>query len=201
MQFLRGAFILLLLIGLPTAAIMGDADRLSRLWSVDAARQTTVADEKAEANEPHDLQLPPIGEQPFVAPEPPVDETATPAVFPKLRSPPDSSAAEPQGRPLRSALYRPSAEDKISIRRVLADSDALHMVNSGTLDDLSHQLRSIGARSYRMVDDQGAYLFVCELAPERPGKTPLRFEARSSEKAAAMRDVIAQVQQWQRSRR
>ena len=197
MQYVRGAFILSLLIGLPTLAIVGDMNQLMAAFTNQpGSRRKVVA---VNGPNPEPKQETP-GEDAADAETPQTDPSDLPSVFPKMkRQAEEANDAEIEsrsGRSLRSAVYRPRADANANdIRRKLAEKN-MQQPAEKSIEEMAQQLQTMGALSYRMDDENGLFTFTCEFPPQGSEGNPVRFQSQSEVGSSAVRNVLAQARTW-----
>ena len=192
MQLLRWMVIVILLLGLPTLAVLGDVPQVTRLWSSDENPPTVAADIPAsggsESNEDGGNEEPE---------EPGRYRRLGPGVFPKRKE-----LDLPIGKSLRPAIYRPLAtDDRSDIRRVLAKTSGKTSSATRSITELEAELQALGVRRYHMDEAGGTFSFMCEFAPSAAGEEMVVFQTQSTTAEAAMQDALRQARTWQRKNR
>lgn len=197
MQLLRWTVITALLLGLPTWAVLGDVQQVTRFWKDSPEAQARLASRLTDPiGDPADAESPNVQIATQMK-----GQSELPAVFPERREQQDSSN-QPGGKSLRSAIYRPLAQTKsTSYVRIPAQAGSRQPKFAPSIQELESELRAMGPQRYRMNEVNGTFIFTCEFAPRSPGESQMTFKSESSSSEAAMQDAIAQAQAWQRNLR
>ena len=210
MQWLRWSVIVGLMIGLPAWAVLGDSDRLSAILNLKPSDASERATDKiaslVDGEQGHNESADPTDDLEVGGAD------GVSSVYPEFEPPGELPKSSAGGKPLRSAVYWPQAEDRsVDIRRVPAkdgltstqriSADSAREASLPSVDTLANELRSIGASRYRMVQSGKNYLFTCEFDTPASSGEPVVFRAESPQQAAAMQKVLLQAHQWNQTRR
>jgi hypothetical protein len=139
-----------------------------------------------------------------LGPEDPADQTVAPKVPAQTTDPVSQSRPQPHqaehARKLRVPVYRPlgDGEDQ-TIRRIPSFRVSIGRTipaDRVRLDEMERHLLEMGAQRCRWQcdADSAEYHLDCEFPPTDARGTPQRLQARATDPAAAMRQVLAEAQ-------